>query len=126
MDNYIDLSSPDCPEVFRFHDSVLKVTSTGLTFYSWNGLRLYWITGKTNPLYLNGNNLQEVTDKDGRYVYISDLYPKMMDELKLNMARYPLLKLKLNKQTKVIWSAYGITPAEEQWVKVVASVISSM
>lgn len=132
MDNVIDLSSPLCPEVLRFHDMVLKKSTTGLTFYSWNGLRLYWITGKTNPNYLNGTGLDIIGSladrgtKDGKYEYISDLYERLENELRVNMARYPLLKLKMNSKTSIIWNEMGITPAEENWVKVVQRVAATM
>lgn len=125
MENYIDLSSPKCPEVLQFHSSVLKHTVTGTAFYSWNGFRLYLITDKAHPKYLSGINLDEA-GIESRYKYVPDLYDKLEETLRVCIAKYPLLKLKLNKRTQIVWTAYGITPAEEEWVNIVKRVASSM
>ncbi|BEG72450.1 hypothetical protein [Pseudomonas phage PA1C] len=125
MDNCIDLSSPLCPDVLQFHSSVLKHTVTGTAFYSWNGFRLYLITGKVHPKYLDGINLEEA-GVESRYKFVPDLYEKMEETLRVCIAKYPLLKLKLNKNTQIVWRAHGITPAEEEWVNIVKRVASSM
>ncbi|AEH03624.1 hypothetical protein AVT69_gp199 [Pseudomonas phage PhiPA3] len=125
MDNTIDLSSPQCPEVLQFHGSHLKWTATGKAFYSWNGLRLYLITGKQHPKYLDGIGLEEA-GVENKYEFVESLYQQLEDALRINIAKFPLLRLKLNKRTRIIWTAYGITPAEEEWVKIVQRVVASM
>ena len=125
MSNVIDLSDEStCPEQLLFHATSLKVTGGGVEFFSYNGLRMYLITGKKVVDYLrvNGNQVIENESSNIRYEYIPDLYEIMEETLRINVAKFPLLRLKFNKKTEIVWRKPKITQAEEEWVKIVRRV----
>lgn len=128
--NAIDLSSQ--PGVSKppydqldFYCDKPKRTGTGLHFCSYYGLRLYLITGKKDSKLLQGltTNLSD----NLKYEYVPDLVQQLEDVLRLNLSKYPLMVSLLKKsQPEFIWSEMGIRDCEEEWVRIVRKVISTL
>lgn len=123
--NTIDMScETTCPEQIRFYHDSPKRTGTGLPFLSFAGLRMYLITDKKDGRYLTGSSAYMEQNVKPTYVYVEDLHAQLADALKLHLAKFPMLKLKLTKHTEIVWTKYGITPAEQEWVAIVRKVLS--
>lgn len=121
----LDLSNRDtCPQQFLFDVEYPKQTLTGLGFWSYEGLRTYLITGSKQNIFLQGNLAYALQNNKAEYVYVADLQQQLEDTLKVELAKYPFLKLKYGKQTEVIWTKFGITQAESEWVDIVRKVLS--
>lgn len=118
----LDLSDPlTCPSFFGYHEDSPKHTSTGLGFCSYAGLRQYLITGSKHSAYLHGwgQNLNHP------YVHVPDLKEQLLHTLRMQIAgSMPFIKMRYNHKTEVIWSAYGITQEELEWVEIVRSVLA--
>lgn len=122
----LDLSNHGtCPQQFRFDVEYPKQTLTGLGFWSYEGLRTYLITGSRHNIFLQGNLQYALQNNKAEYVYVADLQKQLLDTLKVELAKYPFLKLKYGKHTEVIWSKYGISPAEAEWVEVVRKALAN-
>ena len=123
--NTVDLSCEiTCPEQIRFYHDSPKRTGTGLPFLSFSGLRMYLITDKKDSRYLTGPSAYMDQNFKPTYVYVEDLHDQLANALKLHMAKFPMLKLKLTKQTQIVWTKFGITQAEQEWVDIVRKVLS--
>lgn len=123
--NVLDLGNlNECPKQFRFDLDYPKQTLTGLTFLSYEGLRAYLITGSKYNEYLQGNITYANQNYRPEYIYVPDLKEQLVHTLKIELAKYPFLKLKYGPKTQVVWPKIGITPAEEEWVNVVRQALS--
>lgn len=121
----LDLSNNQtCPSQFRFDFEDPKQTMTGIGFLSYAGLRMYLITGSKYKMFLQGNADYATQLYKPEYVFVSDLHEQLENTLKIQLAKYPFLKLKYGRNTEVVWTQYGITPAEEEWVEIVRKVLS--
>lgn len=109
----------------NFYSDLPKRTGTGLHFCSYYGLRLYLITGKKESRFLQGS-CQYITEQM-KYEYVPDLHSQLEEALRLNLSRFPLMVSMLKKaKPEFIWSAFGIRDCEEEWVKIVRKVVSSL
>lgn len=123
--NTIDLScETTCPEQIRFYHDSPKRTGTGLAYLSFSGLRMYLITDKKDARYLTGSTAYLDQNPKPAYVYVEDLHAQLANALQLHLAKFPMLKLKLNRKTNIVWTQFGITPAEAEWVDIVRSVVA--
>lgn len=121
----LDLSnSATCPKQFGFSAEYPKQTPTGIPFLSFEGLRLYLITGSLIPQYLTGNIAYTNQNQRPDYIYVPDLKEQLITALKLEVAKYPFLKMLYGPKTEVVWSKYGILPSEEEWVDVVRAALA--
>lgn len=127
MDNgYIDLSdSVNCPAYLQYCNDSPKRTGTGLHFCSYQGLRMYLITGKKDGRYLQGAS-QYINEND-KFIHVPDLLEQMEAALKLNLSRFPLMvsMLKL-KKPEVVWTSFGIRDSELEWVNIVRRVLATL
>lgn len=122
----LDLSNEmGIPKQFAFSFEYPKQTLTGTGFLSYEGLRAYLITGSKYPIYLQGNLEYANQNFKPDYIYLADLRERLADTLRTELAKYPFLKLKYGPKTEVVWTQFGITPAQQEWVEVVRSVLSS-
>lgn len=121
----LDLADPNtCPPHFKFSAEYPKSTQTGLLFLSYEGLRLYLITGSKYKEFLQGNIEYAQQTYRPEYVYVPDLKQQLIDTLKLENAKAPFLKLKYGPKTEVVWGKNGITPAQQEWVEIVRAVLA--
>lgn len=114
----------NCPKQFSFGAEYPKSTLTGILFLSFEGLRAYLITGSKHSEYLQGNIAYANQNYKPEYVYVADLKEQLVNTLKVELAKYPFLKLKYGPKTEVVWGKMGITPAQEEWVNVVRAVLA--
>jgi len=117
-------NSETCPKQFRFGFDYPKATLTGLLFLSYEGLRAYLITGSKYNEYLQGNITYANQNYRPDYVYVADLKEQLVHTLKIELAKYPFIKLKYGPHTQVVWPKMGITPAEEEWVQIVREALA--
>lgn len=121
----LDLSCKQtCPPQFRFDFEDPKQTMTGIGFLSYEGLRMYLITGSKYKMFLQGNLEYALQQYKPDYMFVPDLHEQLENTLKLVLARFPFLKLKYGKNTEVVWSKFGITQAEQEWVAIVRKVLT--
>ena len=120
----LDLSNViTCPSFFGYDHDYPKQTPTGLTFVSYKCLRQYLITGSKHNAYLQGwgHGLNHP------YVHVANLKEQLEEVLRLELgSASPFIRMKYNAKTEVIWSAFGITQEEQDWVDIVRSVLSDL
>lgn len=117
----LDLSdSNSCPSFFGYRNDYPKDTPTGLSFFSYAGLRKYLITGSKHAAYLRGWDIT----LDLPYVHVPDLKQQLVEAVLLNMGTaIPFIKMKYNSKTEVVWTSYGITQEETEWVEIIREVL---
>lgn len=112
-----------CPKQFSFSAEYPKSTVTGVLFLSYEGLRTYMITGSKYSEYLQGNITYANQNYRPDYIYVPLLKEVLESTLRLDVAKYPFLRLKYGPKTEVVWSKMGITPAQQEWVEIVREVL---
>lgn len=122
----LDLAEhPALDELIGFYHVSPKETATGLYFESFAGLYFFLITGRCHRELLKGNNIDAYKTKP--WVYVADLDEQLYLSLVLHSAKYPLLDLKLQGVTEIVWTLdRELSGAEKRWLECLNQYVKRM
>ncbi len=112
-------------ELLGFYHISPKVTATGLPFESFVGLYYYLLTGRCYRELLKGNDVEAYRSKP--WVWVDDLDEYLYMGLVIHSSKHPLLDLRLQGVTDIIWTMdRPHNGAERRWLDIVNRYLNRM
>jgi len=128
MQKVLDLSKITRDNPFSIDNQTPKQTATGLNFRTYRGLRMYLITGSSDPAWLRAvypHDFETLQQKQAPYVFVRDLKDILKGALVRDVANRPMIKLVANRKTSVVIGDKA-NSADLEWLSIVREVVESL
>jgi hypothetical protein len=127
MHTVLNLSNISRDNPFSVDNQTPKQTATGLNFRTYRGLRMYLITGSSEPAWLRAvypHEFDKLHQKQAAYVFVQGLKDIMKGALMRDISKRPMVKLIANRKTEVVTE--GDSPADQEWRSIVMEVVQTL
>jgi hypothetical protein len=128
MQKVLNLSTISRDNPFSIDNQTPKQTATGLNFRTYRGLRMYLITGSSEPGWLRAiypHDFDKLHEKQAAYVFVKDLKDIMKGALLRDISKRPMIKLVANRKTEVHIGEKA-NSADLEWLGIVREVVESL